>query len=179
MDTVHQRLSWLLALCLNKLLANVFTRAFAEESMGSKYVEATRLEFVKLYEESSPSTPIFFILSPGVDPLKDVEKLGTHLSSFFLFFFFSSVTCLFSWFSLLPGLKLGFTIDQGTLHNVSLGQGQEEVAERLVKSASKCGHWVILQVSSSNRPLMGLMISSQPHAQERLTQFGSIESIIG
>uniref|UniRef100_A0A8C6WFH5 Uncharacterized protein n=1 Tax=Neogobius melanostomus TaxID=47308 RepID=A0A8C6WFH5_9GOBI len=42
-------------------------------------------------------------------------------------------------------LKLGFSIDQGTLHNVSLGQGQEEVAERAVKSASQLGHWVILQ----------------------------------
>lgn len=85
---------------------------------------------------------------------------------------------LFS-FSPLPGLKLGFTIEQGTLHNVSLGQGQEEVAERLVKSASKCGHWVILQVSSTKQPLMGLMMSSQPHAQERLIQFGSIQTIIG
>lgn len=44
--------------------------------MGTKYVEAARLEFEKLYEESSPLTPVFFILSPGVDPLKDVEKLG-------------------------------------------------------------------------------------------------------
>lgn len=168
-----------LLLCLNKLFANVFARAFAEESMGSRYVEATRLEFNKLYEESSPSSPIFFILSPGVDPLKDVEKLGTRLTSFFSFFHCKSIACSLSWFSLLSGLKLGFTIDQGTLHNVSLGQGQEEVAERLMRSASKCGHWVILQVSSSNQPLMGLMISSQAHAQERLTQFGSIETIIG
>lgn len=45
--------------------------------MGPKYVDAARLEFEKLYEESGPSTPVFFILSPGVDPLKDVEKLGT------------------------------------------------------------------------------------------------------
>ncbi|KAM9352911.1 dynein axonemal heavy chain 11 [Symphorus nematophorus] len=93
-------------------------RNFVEESMGTKYVEVARLEFDKLYEDSSPSTPVFFILSPGVDPLKDVEKLG---------------------------LKLGFSIDQDTLHNVSLGQGQEEVAERVVKTASKLGHWVILQ----------------------------------
>ncbi|TMS10512.1 Dynein heavy chain 11, axonemal [Larimichthys crocea] len=93
-------------------------RNFVEESMGTKYVEVSRLEFDKLYEDSGPSCPVFFILSPGVDPLKDVEKLG---------------------------LKLGFSIDQGTLHNVSLGQGQEEVAERVVKNASKMGHWVILQ----------------------------------
>ncbi|KAF0022052.1 hypothetical protein F2P81_025695 [Scophthalmus maximus] len=93
-------------------------RNFVEESMGPKYVDAARLEFEKLYEESGPSTPVFFILSPGVDPLKDVEKLG---------------------------LKLGFSIDQGTLHNLSLGQGQEEVAERALRNASKLGHWVILQ----------------------------------
>ncbi|XP_041843992.1 dynein heavy chain 11, axonemal [Melanotaenia boesemani] len=93
-------------------------KAFVEESMGTKYVETARLEFEKLFEDSSPSTPVFFILSPGVDPLRDVEKLG---------------------------LNLGFSIDQGTLHNVSLGQGQEEVAERLLRNASKQGHWVIFQ----------------------------------
>ncbi|KAG7460463.1 dynein heavy chain 11, axonemal-like isoform X1, partial [Solea senegalensis] len=93
-------------------------RNFVEESMGTKYVEAARLEFEKLYEESGPSTPMFFILSPGVDPLKDVEKLG---------------------------LKLGFSLDKGTLLNVSLGQGQEEVAEWALENASKLGHWVILQ----------------------------------
>ncbi|XP_069552287.1 dynein axonemal heavy chain 11 [Brachyistius frenatus] len=93
-------------------------RKFVEESMGTKYVETARLEFEKLYEDSGPSTPVFFILSSGVDPLRDVEKLG---------------------------LKLGFSIDQSTLHNVSLGQGQEEVAERVLRSASKQGHWVILQ----------------------------------
>uniref|UniRef100_A0A3Q3AWS9 Dynein axonemal heavy chain 11 n=1 Tax=Kryptolebias marmoratus TaxID=37003 RepID=A0A3Q3AWS9_KRYMA len=90
---------------------------FVEESLGTKYVETVRLEFDKLYEDSGPSTPMFFILSPGVNPLQDVEKL----------------------------LKLGFSIDQGTLHNVSLGQGQEEVAERVLTLASKQGHWVILQ----------------------------------
>lgn len=31
------------------------------------------MEFAKSYEESSPSTPIFFILSPGVNPLKVME----------------------------------------------------------------------------------------------------------
>uniref|UniRef100_A0A667Y5V4 Dynein axonemal heavy chain 11 n=1 Tax=Myripristis murdjan TaxID=586833 RepID=A0A667Y5V4_9TELE len=43
------------------------------------------------------------------------------------------------------GFKLGFSIDQGTVHNVSLGQGQEEVAERVLRNASQLGHWVILQ----------------------------------
>ncbi|XP_004592923.2 dynein axonemal heavy chain 17 [Ochotona princeps] len=91
---------------------------FVEEKMGSKFVEGRSVEFSKSYEESSPSTPIFFILSPGVDPLKDVEALGK---------------------------KLGFTIDNGKLHNVSLGQGQEVVAESALDVAAESGHWVILQ----------------------------------
>jgi dynein heavy chain, axonemal len=62
---------------------------------------------------------MFFILSPGVDPLKDVEALGK---------------------------KLGFSTDANNFHNISLGQGQEVVAERALDIAAKEGHWVILQV---------------------------------
>ncbi|XP_009879601.1 PREDICTED: dynein heavy chain 17, axonemal [Charadrius vociferus] len=93
-------------------------RNFVEEKMGSKYVEGRSIELSKVYKESSPSTPLFFILSPGVDPLKDVEVLGR---------------------------KLNFTIDNGRIHNVSLGQGQEVVAERALEVAATQGHWVILQ----------------------------------
>uniref|UniRef100_A0A8C9AK17 Dynein axonemal heavy chain 11 n=1 Tax=Prolemur simus TaxID=1328070 RepID=A0A8C9AK17_PROSS len=93
-------------------------RNFVEEKLGAKYVERTRLDLVKAFEESSPVTPIFFILSPGVDALKDLEILGK---------------------------RLGFTIDSGKFHNVSLGQGQEMVAEMALEKASKGGHWVILQ----------------------------------
>ncbi|XP_076032504.1 dynein heavy chain at 93AB [Oratosquilla oratoria] len=91
---------------------------FIEERMGRKYVEGKNIEFSQSYEESSPSTPIFFILSPGVDPLKDVERLGQ---------------------------QLGFSCDNRKLHNVSLGQGQERVAEEALGVAAKGGHWVILQ----------------------------------
>ncbi|KAM5302539.1 dynein axonemal heavy chain 11 isoform 2-T2 [Glossophaga mutica] len=93
-------------------------RNFVEEKLGAKYVERTRLDLVKALEESSPATPMFFILSPGVDALKDLEALGK---------------------------RLGFTIDSGKFHNVSLGQGQETVAEMALEKASNRGHWVILQ----------------------------------
>lgn len=46
----------------------------------------------------------------------------------------------------LLGQKLGFTIDNGKIHNVSLGQGQEVVAEHALDVAAVEGHWVILQV---------------------------------
>lgn len=87
--------------------------------LGNKYVEGRALEFAKSFEESGPATPIFFILSPGVDPLKDVESLGK---------------------------KLGFTTDNSNFHNISLGQGQEIVAEQAMDLAAKEGHWVVLQV---------------------------------
>ncbi|TWW81718.1 Dynein heavy chain 9, axonemal [Takifugu flavidus] len=49
-------------------------RDFVEEKLGSKYVIGRTLDFAVSFEESGPATPMFFILSPGVDPLKDVEK---------------------------------------------------------------------------------------------------------
>lgn len=57
-------------------------RDFVEEKLGSKYVIGRSLDFAVSFEESGPATPMFFILSPGVDPLKDVEKHGNALACF-------------------------------------------------------------------------------------------------
>lgn len=101
-----------------------FYSDFIEEKLGSKYVKNRTMEFAKSFEEASPSTPIFFILSPGVNPLKDVEQLGK---------------------------QLGYTEDNGNFHNVSLGQGQEVVAEIAMDEGAQKGHWVILQVILKNK----------------------------
>merc|ERR1719483_607899 len=93
-------------------------QSFIEEKLGSRYVESRSVEFSKSFEESGPATPIFFILSPGVNPLKEVEALGK---------------------------KLGYTQMDKNFHNVSLGQGQEVVAEGAMNTAATEGHWVILQ----------------------------------
>lgn len=52
-----------------------------EEKLGVKYTEGRKTEFAKSFRESGPASPVFFILSPGVDPLKDVEALGNSLIS--------------------------------------------------------------------------------------------------
>ncbi|XP_050527559.1 dynein beta chain, ciliary isoform X2 [Daktulosphaira vitifoliae] len=91
---------------------------FIEEKLGSKYVEGRSIDFSKSFEETCPTTPIFFILSPGVNPLKDVEDLG-H--------------------------KLGISSAQKNFHNVSLGQGQEVVAENAMEISAAQGHWIVLQ----------------------------------
>ena len=64
-----------------------------------------------------PSTPIFFILSLGVNPLKDVEALGK---------------------------VLGYTLENKKFHNVSLGQGQEVVAEAAMAIAAKSNICIII-----------------------------------
>ncbi|XP_050294546.1 dynein beta chain, ciliary-like [Anthonomus grandis grandis] len=91
---------------------------YIEEKLGTKYITARSVAFEKSYEETSAATPVFFILSAGVNPLKDVEMMGK---------------------------KLGFTFDSGNFHSVSLGQGQEIVAENAMDLAAQEGHWVILQ----------------------------------
>ncbi|CAG9581710.1 unnamed protein product [Danaus chrysippus] len=40
---------------------------------------------------------------------------------------------------------MGFTTDCGNFHNVSLGQGQEIVAEQAMDESLQKGHWVVLQ----------------------------------
>lgn len=93
-------------------------RGFIVEKLGPKYENTRKVDFSKSFEESSSSTLIFFILSPGVDPLVDVERLGD---------------------------QLGFSESNGNFANISLGQGQEVVAEAALEKAVREGSWLILQ----------------------------------
>ncbi|BET02170.1 Dynein, axonemal heavy chain [Nesidiocoris tenuis] len=93
-------------------------RYFIEQKLGVKYVQARSVEYEKSHEETSAYVPVFFILSAGVDPTRDVERVGK---------------------------KVGFSVDKKNFHNVSLGQGQEIVAERAIETGAKLGHWIILQ----------------------------------
>ena len=70
------------------------------------------------FKNTSSTTPIFFVLFPGVDPTKDVEDIGK---------------------------TLGKSIQQNTLFNISMGQGQEEKAMELLKTCAKNGNWIFLQ----------------------------------
>lgn len=57
------------------------------------------------------------------------------------------------------GRKLGFTSDNGNFHNVSLGQGQEVVAEQAMDTAAGKGHWVVLQVILNFMCVSGTQVS--------------------
>jgi dynein heavy chain, axonemal len=62
--------------------------------------------------------PIFFILSPGADPVKEVENMGVGLD---------------------------FTQAKNNWFNIALGQGQDVVAEERLEAGVKDGHWIMLQ----------------------------------
>ena len=111
-----QRLCMMRALRPDRMTYAV--QGFVEENLGGRFISNKSVPFQESFGESGPSTPIFFILSPGVDPLKDVEQLG-H--------------------------KLGYTAAHKNFLNISLGQGQEVVAEEAMERAYQKGHWVVLQ----------------------------------
>jgi dynein heavy chain len=66
--------------------------------------------------DSTPTTPIYFILSPGANVVADLDQMAT---------------------------KYGFVKGE-SYHNVSMGQGQDIIAMGYLETAHRNGHWVIL-----------------------------------
>eukprot|EP00835_Amoeboradix_gromovi_P001568 NODE_74_length_23402_cov_1.166974.p1 type:complete len:4329 gc:universal NODE_74_length_23402_cov_1.166974:19649-6663(-) len=114
--TAIQQLCILRALRPDRILYGL--RQFISTKIGDRYVNGNRTPFGATFQESSAYIPIFFILSPGVDPVKDVEQIGK---------------------------TLGISTELNNFYNISLGQGQEIVAERALDIAIVQGGWVMLQ----------------------------------
>lgn len=74
---------------------------FVTGRMGEKYVTPPVISFEAIFEQSTPFSPIVFILSPGSDPASDLMKLAER--------------------SGFGGNKLKF---------LAMGQGQEKVYTR-------------------------------------------------
>jgi len=91
---------------------------FISKNMGEAYVSQQAFDMGATFEESTSSTPIFFVLFPGVDPTLWVETLGK---------------------------QLGFSLDNGKFMNISMGQGQEPVAEQALNTFARDGGWLMLQ----------------------------------
>jgi len=113
--TNFQRLLVLRCLRPDRLTSALET--FVSDSIGKYYVSDQAVDISISYKDAGTTTPLFFILSPGVDPVRNVEALG---------------------------MKLKFTYDNEKLFNVSLGQGQEIVAERALEACFSKGGWAML-----------------------------------
>jgi len=93
-------------------------KLWVRDEMGSDYMNAIPFNLEASFEDASPSTPVFFLLSPGVDPLVSVRAIGKVRDK---------------------------TEANGQFFSVSLGQGQEPVAEKALDRMQVSGGWVMLQ----------------------------------
>ena len=91
---------------------------FVIENLGELFIEQTPFDVFTTYAEMTPATPVFFVLFPGVDPTPDVERVGK---------------------------ANGLSIADGSLINISMGQGQEEIAIKALHNCAKKGHWIMVQ----------------------------------
>jgi len=83
---------------------------------GVRFVTPPMVTFEAIFEQSTPFTPVIFILSPGSDPTSNLQKLAE---------------------------RSGFGLNR--LKILSLGQGQESVAMQLLDTAIGRGMWLLLQ----------------------------------
>jgi len=98
-------------------LTTVLT-AYISDRMGPRFTEQAPFEVISTYKTSSPETALFFYLFPGADVVKDLDPLLR---------------------------KKGFTLDNGKFISISMGQGQEPLAEEALDRCMKEGGWVFLQ----------------------------------
>jgi len=88
-------------------------KKFTELDAGKSFANVLELSL----DDSTPYTPLFFILSSGSDPVSTVYDYADR-----------------------KGL-----IEAGKYHRVALGQGQDKIAMEKLDIASKEGHWVVLE----------------------------------
>ena len=76
------------------------------------------------YLDSNSDTPIFFILSPGSNPIKELENLGRSLKK--------------------GKGTTGYELDKN-MWTIAMGSKMEDKAESLLLSCNQDGHWLFLQ----------------------------------
>ena len=84
--------------------------------LGQEFIEPQTAELSAIYSESSPTTPIVFILSTGTDPAAELYKFADRLKM------------------------------TAKLRAISLGQGQGPKAEAMLKLSAEQGYWCFFQV---------------------------------
>lgn len=88
---------------------------FVSGHLGQRFIEPQTSDLGQVFKDSSPTTPLIFVLSPGTDPASALYKFAEEMR-------FSK-----------------------KLNAISLGQGQGPRAEALMYSAMERGKWVFFQ----------------------------------
>ncbi|KAL7022048.1 hypothetical protein ACKWTF_012111 [Chironomus riparius] len=112
--TSFQRMMLLRCFRIDRIFCAI--NSYVIEIMGEQFVTPPVINFKAIFEQTTSSTPVVFMLSPGSDPTDDLMKLAGYqnmLSDRFKY--------------------------------ISLGQGQESAALKLFKNAVQKGEWLLLQ----------------------------------
>merc|ERR1719191_2093067 len=117
---------------------------FVTDHLGNSFVDQSPFSMEETYNESTCVTPFFFVLFPGTDPTPTVEALAR---------------------------KLGITEANGRFVNISMGQGQEQVAINALNKSAKDGSWIMLQ----NIHLMQVWLKQLERCLEIIEEFSSPE----
>jgi dynein heavy chain, axonemal len=88
---------------------------YVTETMGEEFITPPVVNFKEIYDETQPDVPVVFMLSPGSDPTAELMKLAKSLDM---------------------SEKFSF---------ISLGQGQEYAAMKMLEIAISEGNWLMLQ----------------------------------
>jgi len=113
---------------------------FVEENLGHEFVEQQPFDMEATYKESAPMVPLFFVLFPGADPTPAVEGLAR---------------------------RFDITTANGKFVNISMGQGQEQIAVNALNNCAKIGGWIMLQ----NIHLMQNWLKTLEGALENIEEF--------
>jgi len=97
-------------------VVNGMKKFIIDAHKNDKFVQPPTVNYEKIFKASSEKSPIVFILSPGADPLSDVQKLADDEG--------------------FSGNKFKY---------LSLGQGMEKEANIYLSTSSNRGHWLMLQ----------------------------------
>ena len=106
----------LLSRCLTPHRLLFAMNRFVEKCLGEKFLAPPSMQFELIFERSTSSIPIIFILSSGSDPTIELQKLAERK---------------------LPASK--------SLRILAMGQGQEKFVLQALQMAQHQGAWILIQ----------------------------------
>ena len=114
-DTNFHRIMILRIIRPDKVIPAIQDLICVEKELGQTFIQPPPFDLKRNYEEARCTTPIILILSPGADPMAELDKLSKH-----------------------PSIRKRMT-------SLSLGQGQAQIAIQSFNEAKERGTWVVMQ----------------------------------
>ncbi|XP_024132434.1 cytoplasmic dynein 2 heavy chain 1 [Oryzias melastigma] len=116
--------------------------AFASQALSMKELSPPPLNLRRLYAETMEWEPVLIIISPGADPSQELAELAAE------------------------------TVGRDSYHEISMGQGQADVALATLRECSRNGDWLCLKnlhLVTAWLPLLEKELNVlRPHANFRL-----------